>query len=113
VGRLRRLRAEEGTALVVVEHDVDLLARLADRLVCLHLGQVIADGEPEAVLADPAVVSAYVGTSEVVRGPGWRADAVRTGTGPGPGATGSAPRPDGTAFGARVGASGSPGAPAP
>jgi branched-chain amino acid transport system permease protein len=113
VGRLRRLRAEEGTALVVVEHDVDLLARLADRLVCLHLGQVIADGEPEAVLADPAVVSAYVGTSEVVRGPGWRADAVRTGTGPGPGATGSAPRPVGTAFGARVGASGSPGAPAP
>jgi ABC-type branched-subunit amino acid transport system ATPase component/ABC-type branched-subunit amino acid transport system permease subunit len=55
------LRAQTGSAFIVIEHDVPLVASIADRLVCLHLGEVIAEGRPRAVLADPAVVAAYLG----------------------------------------------------
>ena len=46
---------------VVVEHDLDVVFRLADRVTVLAAGRVIADGEPEAVRADPAVQEAYLG----------------------------------------------------
>jgi branched-chain amino acid transport system ATP-binding protein len=58
---LRRVRAETGCALVVIEHDMPLLAGLCDRLVALELGAVLAEGRPEEVLADPAVVAGYLG----------------------------------------------------
>jgi len=61
---LLRLRAETGASLAVIEHDVPLVSSIADELVCLHLGEVIARGRPSSVLADPAVVAAYVGTDE-------------------------------------------------
>jgi branched-chain amino acid transport system ATP-binding protein len=51
-----------GAALIVIEHDIPLVSSLADRLVCLHLGQVIADGAPPDVLANPLVVASYLGT---------------------------------------------------
>ncbi len=59
------LRDRTGCTLVVIEHDMPMITSIADRVVCFHLGQVIAEGSPDAVLADPAVVAAYLGTDEV------------------------------------------------
>ena len=58
------LRAETGATFVVIEHDVPLIASIADRLVCLHLGTVICEGPPGAVLRDGAVVAAYLGEEQ-------------------------------------------------
>jgi ABC-type branched-subunit amino acid transport system ATPase component/ABC-type branched-subunit amino acid transport system permease subunit len=57
---LRSLRTE-GLALLVVEHNLGVVRRLADRVVVLDAGRVIADGPPDAVAADPAVRAAYLG----------------------------------------------------
>jgi ABC-type branched-subunit amino acid transport system ATPase component/ABC-type branched-subunit amino acid transport system permease subunit len=61
---LRALRDRTGATLVVIEHDIPMVTSIADRLVCLDLGEVIATGSPTAVLDDPAVVRAYLGTDE-------------------------------------------------
>ena len=50
-----------GVAIVWIEHIVHILLRVAERLVCMDQGRVIADGEPQAVLADRNVVEAYLG----------------------------------------------------
>ncbi len=57
---LRRLRAE-GMAILLVEHDMEFVMTLADRLVVMDFGTVIAAGSPAAVRADPAVIAAYLG----------------------------------------------------
>jgi branched-chain amino acid transport system ATP-binding protein len=57
-----RMRTEMGSALLVIEHDINLLNSIADRIVAMDQGSVIADGRPAAVLADPAVVASYLGT---------------------------------------------------
>ncbi len=59
---IRRIRDETGASLVVVEHDLPLVRDVADRVVAMDQGRVLADGAPAAVLADPAVVAAYIGT---------------------------------------------------
>jgi ABC-type branched-subunit amino acid transport system ATPase component/ABC-type branched-subunit amino acid transport system permease subunit len=59
---LLRLRDETGMAMIVIEHDIPLVSSIADELVCLHLGRVIARGTPRSVLKDRAVVAAYLGT---------------------------------------------------
>jgi branched-chain amino acid transport system ATP-binding protein len=59
---LLQVRADTGAALAVIEHDIPLLTSMCDVLVCMHLGRVIASGRPDEVLADPLVVSSYLGT---------------------------------------------------
>jgi branched-chain amino acid transport system ATP-binding protein len=56
VGRLR-----ERMGVVLVEHHMDLVMTVCDRVIVLDFGQVIADGPPETVKADPAVTRAYLG----------------------------------------------------
>ena len=57
---IRRVN-ETGTTIIWVEHVIRVLSAVATRLVCLADGAVIADGRPEAVLADEAVRAAYLG----------------------------------------------------
>ena len=59
------LRDQTGAAFIVIEHDVPLVASIADRLLCMHLGEVISEGATADVLTDPLVVAAYLGTDEV------------------------------------------------
>jgi branched-chain amino acid transport system ATP-binding protein len=59
---IRRLRDELRLTIVVVEHDMDLVMAISDRVTVLHYGRVIAAGPPRAVATDPAVVDAYLGT---------------------------------------------------
>jgi branched-chain amino acid transport system ATP-binding protein len=57
---IRELRRRQIT-IVWIEHIVHVLVQVAERLICMDAGRIIADGEPRAVMAHPEVVSAYLG----------------------------------------------------
>jgi ABC-type branched-subunit amino acid transport system ATPase component/ABC-type branched-subunit amino acid transport system permease subunit len=63
---LRRVQAETGCSMIIIEHDMGLLASLCDEFVALEQGSVIAGGTPSQVLSDPRVISSYLGTNEDV-----------------------------------------------
>jgi branched-chain amino acid transport system permease protein len=60
VEMIRRIHSQ-GITILIVEHVVRAVTALSDRLVVLNQGAVIAEGEPSAVMSDPAVVTAYLG----------------------------------------------------
>jgi ABC-type branched-subunit amino acid transport system ATPase component len=57
--------AGSGRGVLLVEHDMHLVGRVADRVTVLAEGRVLASGTPEQVRADPAVTRAYLGTASV------------------------------------------------
>jgi branched-chain amino acid transport system ATP-binding protein len=58
------LRDRLDATLLVIEHDIALISSIADRLVALDQGSVMAAGRPSDVLDDPEVVAAYLGTGQ-------------------------------------------------
>jgi branched-chain amino acid transport system ATP-binding protein len=91
---LRRVRDQLGCALVLIEHDMPLVASVSDRLVALDQGRVVTSGPPDEVLEHPAVVASYLGTSpELVQRSGSLATATATATATAPVAV-APPAPD-------------------
>jgi branched-chain amino acid transport system ATP-binding protein len=68
LGRRLRAVADAGTALVLVDHDMGLILGICDYVVVLEFGRVIAAGSPDQVRTDPAVITAYLGSSGVPAG---------------------------------------------
>ena len=58
---LHTLKADH--AILLVEHKMDVVRELADRIIVLHNGTLVADGEPAEVMASPVVQEAYLGVS--------------------------------------------------
>jgi branched-chain amino acid transport system ATP-binding protein len=59
------IKASGDRTILLVEHKMDVVRSLADRIIVLHNGQLVADGEPEAVIALPVVQEAYLGAANV------------------------------------------------
>jgi branched-chain amino acid transport system ATP-binding protein len=61
---IRRLKEDKTKTILLVEHKMDVVRELADRIIVLHNGTLVADGEPSAVIASPVVQEAYLGVSK-------------------------------------------------
>lgn len=58
---IRSLKARKDIVILLVEHKMDVVRELSDRIIVLHNGQLVADGEPAEVIASPVVQQAYLG----------------------------------------------------
>jgi len=61
---IREVKGDAARTVLLVEHKMDVVRQLADRIVVLHNGALVADGEPRAVMASAIVQEAYLGTSD-------------------------------------------------
>jgi branched-chain amino acid transport system ATP-binding protein len=63
---LLQIRDETNCSLVIIEHDMPLVTAIADRMIALELGHIIATGTPSEVVQHPAVVASYTGSDASV-----------------------------------------------
>ena len=58
---IRRMQAELGLTVLIIEHNIRLVTGLSHRMAVLNHGNIIAQGDPDAVVRDPEVIKAYLG----------------------------------------------------
>jgi len=61
VNFIRRISKEKGITVILTEHDIDLVFSISDRIVVLNQGELIAEGSPKEIKANPLVKKAYLG----------------------------------------------------
>jgi branched-chain amino acid transport system ATP-binding protein len=86
LGLIERIKTRGNSCILLVEHKMDVVRRLADRVIVLHNGALLADGDPAEVIASPLVQEAYLGI------PGAGSRPAPDPTGSHPPAQGATPR---------------------
>jgi len=63
IEQVRRMAGLVGAGVVVIDHDLNFIIGICDRIYCLDCGEVIAHGSPAEIQADPIVQAAYLGAA--------------------------------------------------
>jgi ABC-type branched-subunit amino acid transport system ATPase component len=61
---IKAIQQDLGSSILIIEHDMPMVMSISDRIYCLEAGAVIAEGGPDEVRNNPAVIASYLGTDE-------------------------------------------------